>query len=393
MNKNRYIYLDNSATTQICKEALDKYNEVSALCFGNPSSLHSLGLAAEKELNSARDAVLSSIGERDSSVVFTASGSEANNLAIIGRALSKERYRRGAKIITTEGEHASVSAPIDRLVELGFKIVKIPTKVGKLDTDALIREMSHDVILVSVMMVNNETGALYDIHAVSKIMREKAPEALLHVDATQSYMKFRFTKRALGADMITLSSHKIEGPKGVGALVIDNKIIKSRGLAPVILGGGQEGGLRSGTENVPAIAAFGEAIRVGMQNIDQNTRKLQELRNYLLEKLSDSDCFSGISVTNPENHAPHILNITLPSIKSETILHYLSSLGIYVSSGSACSSNSNHTSSALTAYGRSAAEADSSIRISFSHRNKKEDVDALCEGLSSALSKLARIRK
>ena len=224
-------------------------------------------------------------------------------------------------------------------------------------------------------------------------MREKAPDALLHVDATQSYMKIRFTKRSLGADMITISSHKIEGPKGVGALVIDKKIIKNRGLSPLILGGGQEGGLRSGTENVPAIAAFGEAIRIGTQNLDSNIKKLQDLREYLLKKLSDSDEFSHISVTNPECHAPHILNITLPGIKSETILHYLSSLGIYVSSGSACSSNSNHVSSALIAYGRTAEEADSSIRISFSHRNEKSDVDALCDGLSSALKKLARIKK
>jgi len=393
MEQKKHIYLDNSATTKICDEALLKYNEVSKNCYGNPSSLHSLGLDAEKELNTARSAILSSIAERDSAVIFTASGSEANNLAIIGRALSKERYRRGAKIITTEGEHASVSSPFDKLSSLGFNCVKIPTKGGKLDTGTLIKEMTHDVILVSIMMVNNETGALYDVLSVAKIMKEKAPEAVLHVDATQSYMKVKFTKRALGADMITLSSHKIEGPKGVGALVVDNKIIKNKGLSPLILGGGQEGGLRSGTENVPAIAAFGEAVRIGQANIDKNIEKLSSLRNYLVEKLTNTDELKDISITAPDSHAPHILNITLPGIKSETVLHYLSSLGIYVSSGSACSSNTNHTSSALTAYGRSAEEADSSIRISFSHRNEKEDVDALCEGLTSALKKLARIKK
>lgn len=393
MEQKKSIYLDNSATTKICDEALLKYNEVSKFCYGNPSSLHSLGLAAEKELNTARAAILSSIGEKDSSVIFTASGSEANNLAIIGRALSKERYKRGAKIITTEGEHASVSSPFEKLSSLGFNCVKIPTKDGKIDTGSLIKEMTPDVILISIMMVNNETGALYDVAAVSKIMREKAPESILHVDATQSYMKIKFTKRTLGADMITLSSHKIEGPKGVGALVVDSKIIKNKGLSPLILGGGQEGGLRSGTENVPAIAAFGEAVRIGHANIEKNFEKLSSLRNYLIEKLTNTAELSDISITAPESHAPHILNITLPGIKSETALHYLSSLGIYVSSGSACSSNTNHTSSALTAYGRSAAEADSSIRISFSHRNEKEDVDALCDGLISALKKLARIRK
>lgn len=393
MEQKKCIYLDNSATTKICDEALLKYNEVSKNCYGNPSSLHSLGLDAEKELNAARSAILSSIAERDSAVIFTASGSEANNLAIIGRALSKERYKRGAKIITTEGEHASVASPYEKLTLLGFNCVKIPTKSGKLDTGAIIKEMTPDVILVSIMMVNNETGALYDVATVSKIMREKAPGAILHVDATQSYMKIKFTKRTLGADMITLSSHKIEGPKGVGALVVDNKIIKNKGLSPLILGGGQEGGLRSGTENVPAIAAFGEAVRIGYTNIEKNAEKLSSLRNYLIEKLKDTSELKDVSITDPLSHAPHILNITLPGIKSETALHYLSSLGIYVSSGSACSSNTNHTSSALTAYGRSAEEADSSIRISFSHRNEKEDIDALCDGLISALKKLARIRK
>ena len=390
MNDVRQIYLDNSATTKICDEALEKYNTVSREIFGNPSSLHTLGLLAEKELDAARAALLSSLGERDSAVVFVASGSEANNLAIVGRALAKERFKRGAKIITTMGEHASVYAPIENLKKMGFKTAEIPTANGKIDTDALLSELTPDVILVSFMMVNNETGALYDIAGAAKLIRAKCPEALIHVDATQSYMKVKFTKRSLSADMITVSSHKIEGPKGVGALVIDKKVLKAQGLAPIILGGGQEGGLRSGTENVPAIAAFGEAVRVGMQSFDENVKAMNGLREYLIEKIRSSAELSEITMTLPESHAPHILNITMPKIKSESVLHYLSSLGIFVSSGSACSSNSNHTSSALTAYGKTADEADSSIRISISHRNTKEDIDALCEGLASAISKLAR---
>lgn len=392
MSDAKHIYLDNSATTKICKESLDKYNEVATLSFGNPSSLHSMGLIAERELTSAREAVLSSLGERDSAVVFTASGSEANNLAIIGRAFAKERYRSRGKIITTAGEHASVSEPIRKLAELGFKTAEIPTRDGKIDTDALKRELTPDVILVSAMLVNNETGALYDIAALSKITRALSPEALIHVDATQGYLKFPFTKRSLGADMITVSSHKIEGPKGVGALIIDNKILKSRGISPLILGGGQEGGLRSGTENVPAVAAFGTAVKVGMRDLSKNERKLSELRSYLIERLRGDKLFSEISITEPENAAPHILNISLPKIKSETTLHYLSSLGIYVSSGSACSSNSNHTSPALVAYGKAPEEIDSAIRISFSPQNDASDVDALCDGLASAINRLARKR-
>ena len=392
MSAVRTIYLDNSATTKICDEALKKYVEVSENNFGNPSSLHTLGFNAEKELDAARAAVLSSIGDKDATVIFTASGSEANNLAIIGRALSKERYKKSAKIITSMGEHASVTSPFASLEAMGFKTAEIPTKDGRLDLSALEKELTGDVILVSVMMVNNETGALYDISALSRLVKQKCPEALIHVDATQSYMKVRFTRRSLGADMITLSSHKIEGPKGVGALVVDNKIIKSKGIAPQILGGGQEDGMRSGTENVPAVAAFGEAVRVGMKSIDENIARLNALRSSLIEKIREDEILSAISVTDPESHAPHIINLTLPSIKSETALHFLSSLGIYVSSGSACSSNSNHRSGALTAYGRSEAEADSSIRISFSHRNDESDVEALADGLRQALTKLARKR-
>ncbi|MBO7303678.1 MAG: cysteine desulfurase [Clostridia bacterium] len=387
MTEKQHIYLDNSATTRICKEALDKYVEASLEVYANPSSLHSEGVRAEKLIDEARRAVLSSLGERDSTVIFTASGSEANNLAIIGRANAKARFQK-KKIITALGEHASVTEPLAALKAAGFNVVAIPTTSGKLDTGALLTELTPDVILVSLMMVNNETGALYDTAWVKKMMVERCPEALLHVDATQSYMKVKFTKKSSGADMITLSSHKIEGPKGVGALVVDNKIIKSRGLIPQILGGGQEYGFRSGTENVPAIAAFGVAVNRGVKLLDGNISKMRQLREYLIDKLTRE--LPEITITNPERSAPHILNITLPNIKSETALHYLSSLGIFVSSGSACSSNSAHTSGALLAYGRSAVEADSSIRISFCPENTEREVDALCDGLASALLRLVR---
>ena len=243
------------------------------------------------------------------------------------------------------------------------------------------------------MMVNNETGALYDTAAIKSLIKAFCPDAYLHVDATQSYLKLPFTKKSSGADMITVSSHKIEGPKGVGALIVDPTVIKARGISPIIMGGGQEMGLRSGTENVPAIAAFGEAVRIAYGNLPSHFEKLTSLREYLLAKLNTDPALSDVSVTNPPSHAPHIINITLPSIKSETMLHYLSSEGIYVSSGSACSSNSAHASSALVAYGRTAAEADCSLRISFSHRNEMSDVDALCNALAAGISKLARIRK
>lgn len=388
----KQIYLDNSATTRISDEALDKYIKVSKECYGNPSSLHSLGFDAEKQLDSVRGEICASLGAKGATVIFTASGTEANNLAVIGRAMSKERYRRGAKIITTMGEHASVDAPFRMLEDMGFKVARIPTVGGKIDIEALKSELTREVILVSIMMVNNETGAVYDTAEVAKHMKEKSPEALLHIDATQSYLKIPFTKAKCGADMITISSHKIEGPKGVGALLVDGAVMKAKGLAPLVLGGGQEGGMRSGTENVPGIAAFGEAVRIGNTSLRQRYAYISSLKNYLIEKIEGDAALGEISITKPPVSAPHIINITLPKIKSETMLHYLSSLGIYVSSGSACSSNSAHHSSALTAFGRSVAEADTSIRISLSHRNTKEDIDALIEGLISGLQKLSRIR-
>lgn len=391
MNK-KIVYLDNSATTKISEEALKVYCQVSADNFGNPSSLHTLGAEAERLLKGARGALLSSLAAKDFRVIFTASGSEANNLAIIGRALSKERYRRGAKIITTDSEHASVASPLQALQKVGFKLAKISTRGGKIDLEELKSEMTGDVILVSVMMVNNETGALYDIKRVCEIMKALAPEAVLHIDATQSFMKLPFTAKSICADMITVSSHKIHGPKGVGALVVSESLFTKKGISPIVFGGGQEYGLRSGTENVPAIAAFGKAIEVESRSLCENEKKLRSLRDYLIEKLTSTPALSEISITNPESSAPHILNITLPKIKSETMLHYLSSENIFVSSGSACSSNSQHKASALIAYGRSEAEADCSIRISFSHDNEKEDADRLCDALAAGLTRLARIR-
>lgn len=388
----REIYLDNSATTKICDVALEKYIEASKSCYGNPSSLHGFGFEAEKLMNTARGQLLSALSAKDSDIIFTASGSEANNLAILGRAYAKERYKKGAKIITSDGEHASVNEPLEKLKNEGFKVVKIPTLGGKIDLDILKKELTADTILVTVMMVNNETGALYDVAAVSKLTHSLAPDALVHIDATQSFLKLPFTKSSLGADMITLSSHKIEGPKGVGALLIDEKIKKSKGLSPIIFGGGQEKGYRSGTENVPGIAAFGSAAEEGKATLKERFFKMQSLRDLLIKRISEKEPLSGISLTLPEIHAPHILNLTLPKIKSETMLHYLSSMGIYVSSGSACSSNGGHLSSALIAYGRSKEDADYSIRISFGAHNTEEDVAALVSALEEGISKLARVK-
>ena len=385
------IYLDNSATTKICEEALEVYCEVSRMTYGNPSSLHALGFEAERVLDSARKTVLDSLYTKSGDIIFTASGSEANNLAIVGHALSKERYR-GAKIVTTMGEHASVREPFMMLERMGYRVAYVPTVGGKVDLEALRREITKDTILLSVMMVNNETGAVYNIPEIAAIAKKLSPDIYIHVDATQSYMKIPFSPEALMADMVTVSSHKIEGPKGVGALYISKRVVKERGLAPIIHGGGQEEGLRSGTENVPGIAAFARAVEIAHGAIRERAARLTELREYLIDKIEKSEALRELSLTKPEMAAPHILNITLPRIKSETMLHYLSAEGIYVSSGSACSSNSHHVSSALTAYGRSEAEADSSIRVSLSHKTTREELDIFVSALEAGVGRLSRIR-
>ena len=389
----REIYLDNSATTKICEQALKTYIEISENNYGNPSSRHSRGKNAEDIMTSSRNTILRSVGASDGTLVFTSCGSEANNLAIFGRAYSKERYvKNRAKIITTEGEHASVDIPLDKLKEKGFEIARIPTRAGKLDMEVLERELTENTVLVTMMMVNNETGALYDIASVSKLIKRKCKDCVLHCDATQSYMKVPFSVKTLGIHMLTISSHKIEGPKGLGALWIDKELVKQKGVSPMIFGGGQESGFRSGTENVPGIAAFASACEYCKSNMSEHISKMEALRAYLLEKLSSCAELNEIKPVLPESHAPHILNLTMPHIKSEVMLNHLSSLGIYVSSGSACSSHDAHISNALTSFGLTEKEADCSIRISFSHTNTKEDVDALCVGLTEGLSKLARTK-
>lgn len=390
---NNQIYLDNSATTKIRAEALDEYVRVSTEIWGNPSSLHSMGAEAERVITNAKQTILYTLGAKDAEIIFTSSGTESNNLAIIGRATAKERYKNGAKIITTAGEHASVNLPFEELKKQGYKVSVLSTKNGKIDLDELEAELTKDVILLSVMMVNNETGAVYNLPRIAKLLKTKCPEAIFHVDATQGYMKIPFTKAAIGADLITVSSHKIGGPKGVGALIVDKNLIKTRGLSPIVFGGGQEMGLRSGTENVPGIAAFAKACECAHRTLAQDIANMSALRQRLIDKIKTDEALSEISITLPDDHAPHILNITLPSIKSETMLHYLSSEGIYVSSGSACSSNGNHLSSALTAYGRSAAEADTSIRISFCPASTEDEVDALTDALAKGLTKLSRIKR
>ena len=387
------IYLDNSATTPLSDTAKARMTEAMEI-FGNPSSLHREGDRAARALKEARRDVLLTLGVRATSdeqlksLVFTSCGTEATSLAIFGSAYAKER-REATRILTTDSEHPATYNALDLLAKDGFEIVKISTKGGVLNTDELITALSKPIFLATFMLVNNETGALYDVKGAFDAIKKKYPAAITHCDAVQGYLKVRFAPTTLGADLISLSGHKVHGPKGVGALYISPRMIKEKRIAPFLVGGGQEHGMRSGTENTIGILGFATAAKEGFANMPQDVAYISELRDYAKMSLSELE----VKINEPAKAAPHVLSITLPSIKSQTMLSYLSGRGICVSSGSACSSHSTNTSPTLLAFGLTDREADSTIRISFSRYNAKEDIDALVCALRDGISTLVRIRR
>ena len=385
------IYLDNSATTPLCPEAVSAMTEAMTH-FGNPSSLHSVGQDAHSLLNRARTEVGTALGVKavkPGELIFTSCGTEASALAIYGVVYAKPR-RFGKRIITTDCEHPSVEEAMKRLEADGLEVVRIPTKNGVLDTEAAIAALNEPTLLVSMMMVNNETGAHFDVARVFAAAKARDSRTVTHCDAVQGFLKVPFTPAGIHADLVTISAHKIHGPKGVGALYIHPDIIKTKRITAFLTGGGQESGLRSGTENIMGICGFGAAARAGFATRGADHAKMTALRDRLEGKLRDM----GVQMNIPAgNRAPHILNLTLPSIKSQTMLNYLSAQGICVSSGSACSSHSVKVSPSLAAFGLSAFEADCSLRVSFSARNTEDEVDALCEALGKGIEGLVRIRK
>ncbi len=383
------IYLDNSATTVLSEEVKSAMTAAME-CYGNPSSLHAEGDLARRELTKARSAVMAALEAKNGKLIFTSCGSEASNLAIFGCVASKER-RAANRIVTTDSEHPSVDNVMAQLAKEGFEIVRIPTKDGVLDPDALKKSLEKPIYMVSMMLVNNETGAVYMVGDYFKMVKDKYSEAVCHCDAVQGFLKVGFTPITLSADMITLSAHKIHGPKGVGALWISDRIIKERRLAPTLLGGGQEEGFRSGTENTVGIAGFAAAAEQGAKNFVKDITHIADLKAYAIEKLSELG--ESVQLNIPPLAAAHIISVTVKGIKSQTTLNYLSGKGICVSSGSACSSHSNKPSHVLLAYGLSERDADSTLRISLSHYNTKEDIDALTDALSEATARLVHMKR
>ena len=391
------IYFDNSATTALCPAAREAMLSVMDGVWGNPSSRHSMGVAAHSVLRRAREQVLTALGIRggkDENLIFTASGTEADNLAITGTAHAKKALA-GGKIITSDAEHPAVLRTVGALETEGFRAAYIPTKHGVFDMEQFRREMTRDTFLVTVMLVNNETGAVNDIRAISDYAKSVNPDCIVHTDAVQGFLKLPFTPTSLGADLVTVSAHKIHGPKGVGALYISPCMIKRRAVSPVIFGGGQESGFRSGTENLPGIAGFGAAAAAGFAALDDDIVRMTALRDRLSAMLAEDSVLSGIAVNVPQSEAraPHIVSLRMPKIKSETMLNYLSGKGIAVSSGSACAAQSGRISNALLCFGLTEAEADTTLRISLCAHNTEEELSVLCDALKTGIRMLARMKR
>lgn len=386
MNDNT-VYLDNSATTAPSEGVIDAMT-AAARCYGNPSSVHAAGLESAALLRSCRAEVAAAFGLRrsdDFHIIFTASGSEANNLAIRGTALAKKR-RISNRIITTDSEHPSVANTAASLAAEGFEVVKIPTRGGALDVAALERELDGGALMVSLMLVNNETGARYDVERAFRMAHAKNPEIVTHCDAVQGFMRIKFTPASLGADLVSVSAHKIHGPKGVGALCVAPGMIRAKRLAPVIYGGGQEEGFRSGTENLIDIAGFARACTEARENAERDAAHMDELYRHALDVLPAA----GVRLNLPTNAAGHIVSLTLPGIRSETMLHFLSEKGIFVSAGSACSSHAHGPSGTLLAFGLSPADADRTLRVSFGSQNTVDDIDRLADALRDGIGRLVR---
>ncbi len=368
------IYFDNSASTPLSpgvKAALLEEIEY----FANPSSLHRLGFEAEKRLNRARGEVAASLGALPEEIVFTGGGTEADNLAVFGAA--EKMHRRGKKILTTDSEHPAVESALKKLEERGFAVVRLSTRGGKLDLDEVAAAADESTVLAAVMHTNNETGAVYDVSALSQIVKKKNPEALVFSDGVQGYLKSPIDPKTMGVDLLSLSAHKVGGPKGVGALYIKKGLV----LPPLIHGGGQERGIRSGTENLPGIVSFGRAAREGREAFEENREKMARVRRAILEGLRGE---GRVKANLPETPSCHILSLQVQGYPSEVLLHMLSEREVFVSSGSACSSKKGK-SPVLRAFGLSQKESDCTIRLSFSPFNTVEEGAAFVKILKQIL--------
>ncbi len=377
----REHYLDNSATTPVLPEAAAEALRLMTDCWGNPSSLHSRGFWAKKELDAARATVARRLGAAPEEIIFTSGGTEANNMALLGAAAARRRL--GNKIVTTAVEHDSVLQASKELEAQGFQVVRIPPdKAGLVRPQDLEAAIDESTILVSLMLVNNETGTLLPVREAAQLIKRGRAPALLHTDCVQAFCKMDFTPQKLGADLCTVSAHKIHGPKGVGALYVK----RGTRILPRVFGGGQERGLRSGTESLPLIGAFAKAVELSPRPAAL-LPSMRTLRETLLTLLGD---IPEIVVNSPEEGLPYILNLSAVGVRAETMLHFLAQRGISVSSGSACGKGA--PSHVLAAMGLPKERAASALRVSLSRFTTEEDLTALAQGLRAGLDSLAKER-
>lgn len=374
------VYLDNSATTPVCSEAILEINSALKSDFGNPSSLHFLGFNAEKRVTAAREAIAKTINASPEEIYFTSGGTEGNNTAIFGAAYA--RKKRGNRIVTTVIEHPSVLEPVKSLESEGFEVIRIrPQSDGTIDEKSIFEAINDKTILVSIMLVNNETGAILPVAAAKEAIERKNAPAILHCDCVQAFGKTPINVNTLGADIITASAHKIHGPKGIGFMYIKKGVT----IKPLLLGGGQESGFRSGTEAVPQICGLYGAVRA-LGDIGENLKSVTALRDYAINRIKEENT---AVINSPKGALPFVLNISVEGWRSETLLHFLERENIFVSSGSACAKGKG--SYVLNEMKLPRSRVDSALRISFSRFNTFEDIDKLLTAIIKAKSVLRKV--
>ena len=372
------VYLDNAATTAVCTEAAETALRIMTENYGNPSSTHTMGRNARAALDKARKQVASALGCGTDEVFFTSCGSEGDNWAILNGAESMKH--RGRHVISSQLEHDAVRKCLYELERRGFEVTYLqPEADGSVSAESLKDALRPDTVLVSLMLVNNETGAVTDIAAMSRVLKAAKSQALLHCDAVQGFMKLPFTAKSLGADMITVSGHKIHAPKGIGALYIKSGVK----IKPYIIGGAQEGKMRAGTEALPQIAAFGTACELAKKAMPEASARMAELRSRTAERL----CSEMPETVIIGGGAPHILSLSLPGWRSEVLMNYLESKEVYVSRSSACKKGGR--SHVLEAMGLAPEVIDGAIRVSFSRYTTAEDTDTFCRALKEAHDSLS----
>lgn len=365
------IYLDNSATTKPCPEAVDAMVNALTTGWANPSALYSFGIDGAKALRTARAQTAAAMGAQPDRVFFTSGGTEADNWAVFSTA--KRFGKKNRHIITTAIEHHAIEHPMKELEAQGYEVTYLaPDALGRITLDALKQALRPDTFLVSIMMVNNETGAVMPIAQMAKLVHRVCPDAVFHTDAVQGFLKVPFQAKTLGADLISVSSHKIHGPKGAGALYISPRL---RSLPPYLYGGGQESGLRSGTEAMPAIMGFAAACAAGAKTLSQDIAHEAALRDHLIQRVS---AMEGVQI-NGAHDAPHILSLSVPGVPTQNTLNLLQEDGICVSAGSACAKG--HRSHVLTAMNVRPEVIDGAFRVSLCRYNTQQEIDLLADAL------------